>query len=187
MSSQMTNVLSWSDDFDRRDTSEESQAELFLRNGELNQLAKQVSERSAEVGSNVFTLMSGKSSSQLQSITPSTTATPAILLAEWSGCVVEIDKSGHFFRASLKGIAGEQVKGEEEEALIPISDVSAADMQLLRAGNFFRLCVMHEKQRNGQTRRFTQIIFRRLPAYHRSDIEDAESWADEIARALRVE
>ena len=110
---------------------------------------------------------------------------PATLLAEWNGCVTEIDT--HYFSAALKGIFGAGVRGEEEDAEIPISDVSESDRELLALGNFFRLCVFYETREDGQPRRYTQVIFRRLPAYRPHELAQAVERASEIQRLLRVE
>lgn len=110
---------------------------------------------------------------------------PAVLLAEWSGAVLTVEES--FFSATLSGITGEGVQGEQEDAEIPVSDISKSDLELLRPGNFFRLCVMLEIEENGQPRRYTQVVFRRLPAYRVTDLNLAAERGDELHRALRVE
>lgn len=112
---------------------------------------------------------------------------PAELLAEWSGCVTDIQEVGHFFTATLKGIKGEGVKDEEDDAIIPISDVSEWDKDLLRPGNFFRLCVMHEITPSGQPRRYSLVVFRRMPAYRKQDLDAAMERGRKLARGLRVE
>jgi len=109
------------------------------------------------------------------------------LLAEWNGCVTEIDKSGVFFFAALKGVVGEGVAGEEEDATIPISDVGEWDLELLKPGNFFRLCVVYEILPTGQPRRYTQVVFRRMPSYRHHDLAVAAERGQARARALRVE
>lgn len=115
----------------------------------------------------------------------STGRIPARLRAEWSGYVVGLDSL--YFSAALKGVFGEGIQGEEEDAEIPISDVSQSDKELLQVGNFFRLCVFYEIQENGQPRRYTQVVFRRLPAYRAVDLALAAERAAEPHRALRVE
>lgn len=112
---------------------------------------------------------------------------PAELLAEWSGCVTDIQESSHFFSATLKGIEGDGVKGEEDDAIIPISDVSEGDKDLLQPGNFFRLCVMHEVTPSGQPRRYSLVIFRRMPAYRKQDLDASMERGRKLARGLRVE
>lgn len=107
------------------------------------------------------------------------------LLAEWDGYVTHIGE--HFFGASLKGVFGQGVEGELEEAEIPILDVNKSDSDLFQLGSVFRLCVFYEELPNGQPRRFTQVVFRRLPAYRLKNIRSAEEAADEIHKGLRVE
>lgn len=116
---------------------------------------------------------------------PSIARLPVTLLAEWNGCVESMQE--HQFTASLKGVFGEGVSGEEEDAEIPISDVGESDKELLRLGNYFRLCVFYEIRDNGQPRRYTQVVFRRLPAYRAADLARAEERAEEMHRVLRVE
>lgn len=122
----------------------------------------------------------------LQDFAPSR-QTSTEVLAEWNGCVTFIDPKGHSFSASLTGITGEGVKGEEEDAIIPITDVSEWDKSLLKLGNFFRLCVIHEIDPSGQPRRYTQVVFRRLPAYHQHELNQANERGLALARELRVE
>jgi hypothetical protein len=121
--------------------------------------------------------------SERQTIRPS----PIEVLAEWNGCVTSVHNAGHYFSATLRGIVGRGVKGEEEDATIPISDVSESDKALLQPGNFFRLCVIYEVNPSGQPRRFTQVVFRRLPAYRQHDLDRAAERGREITRGLRVE
>lgn len=109
---------------------------------------------------------------------------PTVLVAEWNGCVTSVDTD--FFSAELTGITGEGVRGEQEDAEIPLSDVSDADRELLHPGNFFRLCVFYES-RDGQPLRYTKVVFRRLPAYRSVDLQRAAERAAEIHRHLRVE
>ena len=109
---------------------------------------------------------------------------PATLIAEWNGCVATVGPE--FFAAELVGVLGAGVKGEEEDAEIPISDVAETDKELLAPGNFFRLCVFYEL-RNDRPLRYTQVVFRRLPAYRAADLRRVEEEAAELHRGLRVE
>lgn len=107
--------------------------------------------------------------------------------AEWSGCVEEVHNEASCFTATLRGIKGKGVKGELEDAVIPIADVNKSDMELLRPGNYFRLCAMYEVTPSGQPRRFTQVIFRRMPAYRQKDLDEALQRGRELSGSLRVE
>lgn len=106
-------------------------------------------------------------------------------LAEWQGMVVEVGESN--FVAELQGKIGQGVNGSLEEARIPLSEVSPEDRELLRPGAFFRLCITRELTPEGSLRRYTQVVFRRMPAYRREDLEAARAEAMEIVRELRVE
>lgn len=110
---------------------------------------------------------------------------PAVLLAEWNGCVSSVED--YYFTAELTGIVGDGITGEQEDAEIPLSDVAPSDSELLRPGNFFRLCVFYETQEDGRPRRYTQLVFRRLPAYRAHDLAQAMERARERHNALRVE
>ncbi len=107
------------------------------------------------------------------------------LLAEWHGQVTSIE--GGAFRADLSGTHGRGVIGMQEEALIPLEDVSVDDLDLLVEGAFFRLCISYETDVRRVRRRCTTVVFRRMPAYRRDELEEARRAGLEIARALRLE
>lgn len=106
--------------------------------------------------------------------------------AEWSGYVEEVHAEAGFFTATLIGVRGNGVKGERDDATIPISDVNKADMELLQPGGFFRLCVIYIVDDYGQPSRYTRVIFRRLPAYRQADLDAAKERGHQLARGLRV-
>jgi len=108
-------------------------------------------------------------------------------LAEWSGCVTSIQREGAFFTATLNGVNGIGVKGQEEDARIPIADVASWDKALLREGNFFRLCVIQGFDASGDPIRSTKVVFRRMPAYSRQALDLALERGRELAERLRVE
>jgi hypothetical protein len=106
------------------------------------------------------------------------------LLAEWHGQVTEVLASS--FIAELKGRHGEGVAGKEEVAVIPRDEVSPDDAELLEPGAFFSLCIAYEQSSRGR-RKFTTVVFRRLPAYRREELEEARERGRQIARGLRLE
>ena len=107
------------------------------------------------------------------------------LLAEWHGQVTAIYEDS--FSAELKGRHGEGVIGSEEEAVIPLEDIRSDDRALVRIGAFFSLCVCYGLSVGGQRRRFTDVVFRRLPAYILEELEQARERARELVRGLRLE
>ena len=116
----------------------------------------------------------------------STGATATVqMLAEWHGQVLEIFDNA--FVAELRGKHGDGVAGKQEEALIPLEEIQEADKELLEEGAFFRLCISYWHSSTGTRRRFTEIVFRRMPAYRREELEAAEHRGREIARGLRLE
>ena len=106
------------------------------------------------------------------------------LLAEWHGQVTEVNATTFF--AQLKGRHGDGVIGQENVAVIPRDEVRPDDEELLMPGAFFSLCVSYEISRKGR-RRYTEVVFRRLPAYRREELEQAAVRGREIARGLRLE
>lgn len=105
-------------------------------------------------------------------------------VAEWHGQVSKIYEN--FFVAELHGIFGESVSGTLEEAQIPIDEVDPNDRDLLREGAFFRLCIGYEISTRGNRRKFTEVIFRRMPAYRQEELEMARQQASALARAIQV-
>lgn len=109
------------------------------------------------------------------------------LLAEWHGYVTRVGPADNpWFSAVLTGKKGVGVVGEEEDAQIPIDDVSEFDRELVSPGNFFTLSVIREVRSDGQPRRYTQVVFRRLPAYQNRDLEAAAERARQITSMLNV-
>lgn len=110
------------------------------------------------------------------------------VLAEWNGYVTSIDPSGYSFYAALTGVIGTGVQGEEEIATIPVDYVSEWDRELLKPGHFFRLSVIFAlSETTKQPIRYTQVVFRRLPAYNQRDLDKAKERAQLLAQQLRVE
>jgi hypothetical protein len=107
------------------------------------------------------------------------------LLAEWHGQVLTIGAES--FTAQLKGRHGAGVLGLDEEAVIPLEDVRDADRELLAVGAFFSLCISYEIDASGSKRRYAEVIFRRMPAYRREELEVARERARTIVRGLRLE
>lgn len=108
------------------------------------------------------------------------------VMAEWHGMVTELLEST--FVAELKGVLGKDVMGALEEAIIPIDEVRDEDLPFLVPGAFFRLTVNSVLRPGGKTRRrFTDVTFRRMPAYRREELEEAAERGRALERAIRVE
>lgn len=102
-------------------------------------------------------------------------------LQEWEGYVTSVDKASFVARlADVKSSASH----DEEEAVIPRTELSDADDTRLRVGHIFRWVIGYEQSPAGTKRRVSQIVFRDLPAITLSDLQEGEDWAQEIARSL---
>jgi hypothetical protein len=113
-------------------------------------------------------------------------AVPAVeVIAEWDGYVEEIYSD--YFSASMRGLRGFGVVGQEEEAEIPISDVDPEDRDLLVEGGFFRLMIAYESPRVGPRKRYTTVQFRRLPAFTKRELDARDREADELVNGFQLE
>jgi len=109
----------------------------------------------------------------------------SVRVAEWEGHVTSIGKKT--FEARLRGIFGEGVDGQLEDATIPITAVTDFNRPQFVIGAIFRLCVSYDEFKSGQIRRYTDMFFRRLPAYRQKDLDDALNRARERLSELRLE
>jgi len=102
-------------------------------------------------------------------------------LQEWEGYVAEIGDD--VFTARLLDVTARN-KYEEEVADFPIADLSDTDRELLKPGAIFRWVIGYQRQRGGTKRRVSQITFRRMPAWSKKDIVDANRKAEGIAKSI---
>lgn len=107
------------------------------------------------------------------------------LIAEWEGYVTQID--AQTFQARLRGISGKGVEGEVEDAIIPIREVGTRDNPQFAIGALFRLCISEIRSSDEEVQTSTKVVFRRLPAYRREDLEDARERARARAYAFRLD
>ena len=75
---------------------------------------------------------------------------------------------------------------EEEEADIPLDEISDEDSAKMRPGSIFRWVIGYERSVAGTKRRVSQIVFRDLPAITKTDLRDGEKWACETIRSLEL-
>jgi hypothetical protein len=107
------------------------------------------------------------------------------VIAEWDGYVTEVGEET--IEAQLRGLRGDGVAGEIEEATIPKAEVRDADKPLIAAGALFRLCISYEKTPAGERRRYSTLVFRRLPAYRQQDLDDAHERTRARLNGLRLD
>ena len=104
-------------------------------------------------------------------------------LQEWEGYVVEIRATD--FVARLIDLTAGSTR-EEEEAVIPLAEISDQDSAKMSPGSIFRWVIGYERSPSGTKKRVSQIVFRDLPAITKTDIQDGESWALETIRLLKL-
>ncbi len=102
-------------------------------------------------------------------------------LQEWEGYVLEIGETD--FVARLVDLTAGSAQ-EEEEAVIPLVELSDEDSAKMRPGSIFRWVIGYERTVAGTKRRVSQIVFRDLPAITRRDLRDGETWALETIRSI---
>ena len=101
------------------------------------------------------------------------------LLQEWEGYVTEIGEDD-FTVQLLDLTAGSS--DEEEEAVIPLSEISEDDLKRLRLGSIFRWVIGYERSASGTKQRVSRIVFRELPIVTKQDIAEAEERARKTAQ-----
>ena len=102
-------------------------------------------------------------------------------LQEWEGHVVDVG-AADFVARLVDLTAGSS--HEEEEALIPLTEISDADAGRMRTGSIFRWVIGYERSASGTKKRVSQIVFRDLPGVTRADLREGREWARETMRSL---
>ena len=104
-------------------------------------------------------------------------------LQEWEGHVLEIG-GDEFVAALIDLTAGSS--HEEEEAIIPLTEISDHDAATLRAGAVFRWVIGYERSPSCTKKRVSQIVFRDLPRVTTRDLQQGKEWARETRRAFEL-
>ena len=105
-------------------------------------------------------------------------------LQEWEGYVTDIGLET--FSARLVDLtAGQNV--EEESAEFPISDLSDDELSLLKEGAVFRWVIGYQRSSGGTKRRVSEIVFRRLPAWTKRDLREAQTKAARLLEEVAWE
>lgn len=100
-------------------------------------------------------------------------------LQEWEGYVIEIGEDDFTVRL-LDLTAGSS--HEEEEAVIPFSEISEDDLKRLCLGSVFRWVIGYERSASGTKRRVSEVVFRELPVVTKQDLAEAEERAKKTAQ-----
>lgn len=100
---------------------------------------------------------------------------------EWEGYVIAMDDKA--FVAHLVDLtAGETCA--EEEAIIPLVEVSAEDAARMRIGSIFRWVIGYARSSDGTRNRVSQIVFRDTPRMTKADFEEGKAWAQKIIQSF---
>ena len=102
-------------------------------------------------------------------------------LQEWEGYVVEMRAKD--FVAHLTDLTA-GASHEQEEAIIPLTELSDHDAARMTAGSVFRWVIGYEHSPAGTKKRVSQIVLRDLPAMTEADLRGGEEWARETIRTL---
>lgn len=106
--------------------------------------------------------------------------TKVTVLKEWEGVVDWIEDE--WFRARLTDIEHRQADPELVE--INIEDVAPEDRHLIERGAVFYWDIGRKQDRFGSVQNFSEIRFRRMPAWSKRDLEKARAEAKELRREL---
>ena len=101
-------------------------------------------------------------------------------LQEWEGYVLEHNERE--FTARLLDLTADSM--QEDEAIIPLVEISEDDLNRLRPGSIFRWVIGYERSASGTKKRVSQIVFRDLPAMTEKDLSEGEEWAKKIAQSI---
>lgn len=104
-------------------------------------------------------------------------------LQEWEGYVLEI--RGDEFVARLVDLTAGS-SHEEEEATIPLAEISDEDAATLRKGGIFRWVIGYQRDPSGAKKRVSQIVFRDLPRLTERDFQRGREWARKTMQALKI-
>ena len=102
-------------------------------------------------------------------------------LQEWEGYVVDVG-AADFVARLVDLTAGSS--HEEEEAVIPLTELSDTDADRMRSGSIFRWVIGYERSASGTKKRVSQIVLRDLPRMTKADLREGREWARETMQSL---
>ncbi len=124
----------------------------------------------------------------LQPSTPRASHAPTLhALQEWEGYVLETgetDFTARLLDLTAASFGVQAPLGQEEEAVIPLSEISEDDLKRLRPGSIFRWVIGYERSASGTKRRISQIVIRDLPAMTMQDRSEGLAWAMKVAKSI---
>ncbi len=100
---------------------------------------------------------------------------------EWEGYVVDIGLS-EFVARLVDLTAGSS--HEEEEAIIPLAQVSDGDAARLRLGGIFLWVIGRERSAAGSKDWISRIVFCDLPKVTKNDPQERNEWAINVLESF---
>ena len=131
---------------------------------------------------------SGGSIIQLPTQTSMVSVATMHALQEWEGQVLELGVDEFCARLRDLSVAPSDFQRgviQDEEAIIPLCEISDDDVKRLHPGSVFRWVIGYERSASGTKRRVSQIVFRDLPAMTRQDIAEGREWARKVAQSTK--
>lgn len=104
-------------------------------------------------------------------------------IQSWEGFVVDVNTRKGTFQARLVDLQKDG-NPSEEMAELPLSDVDYDDVELVRPGAIFRWMIGYIKKTHEPKTHQSMIIFRRLPAWTKSDFDRANEFAEKLASVV---
>jgi len=101
------------------------------------------------------------------------------LLQKWEGFVLQVRKDAFVAR-----LIDQNHDGPDEEAEIPLEEISEEDQALVQPGAIFYWSIGYLDSRGGQRIRASVIRFRRLPAWTTEELQAARSKAASMRELL---
>ena len=105
------------------------------------------------------------------------------VVQEWEGYVLEV--VGDEFVARLVDITAGS-SHEDEEAVIPLAEISDGDAAALRVGGIFRWVIGYECPPSGTKKWVSQIVFRDRSRITERDYQEGREWARKTIQAFKL-
>lgn len=102
-----------------------------------------------------------------------------VSLQKWQGYVLKVTDSSLFVR-----LIDLTHKGPDEEAEIPIEEISEDDRELIKPGAIFYWSIGYLDSYSGQRSRVSVIRFQRLPSWSKEEIDAAKREAERLQQIV---
>jgi len=102
-----------------------------------------------------------------------------VSLQRWQGYVIKVSDISIFVK-----LVDLTQKGPDEEAEIPLEEISADDKDLIKSGAIFYWSIGYLDSYSGQRSRVSIIRFQRLPAWSKKEIDAAQREAERLQQII---